>query len=633
MSTFKFHIAIVLMLLNINNSFSQIYAKNAYMYVADNYVFAQGNVNLDTGGNIYLRNESQLLQATTSTSTNKGVGKLSAFQEGTSNAFKYNSWCSPVGNASATVGNENFGITMLNRPTDVTNSTPATVTHNSNYNGVSNPLNIEPYWIWKYIQSSIYCPGCGGWISVQAASTLAAGEGFTMKGSGTGMPLATIPADFDTTSILGVQNNPDGLHQRYDFRGKPNDGNIDIAIDVNAQTLTGNPYPSAIDLSKFLFSNTALINGTAYFWEHSKTSPNSHLTVGEIGGYGVFTPVSLTSMGVYVPATFYAYTVDGNQIPSPTYGTGGNYERRFSPIGQGFFIEGKSTLSGPTTVQMNNSYRVFMKEDALATISHFERNPNTTTPPSQFLPEIPSVSGFDYTTVSKLPVPQIRFKSILNDFTVQQMTLAFDNAATDGLDFGMDGLSANAGSTQEVYFNIENKTYAIDLVQFDINKRIPIGLRNSSNVDANFKISILEMVNFSDAEHVYVHDKISDEYHEITNDTFEVVMPSGDNKTRFEITFINTPALATVSIVNNNFTVFQDNDNQFLTVSNPKSLDIKEVNLYDISGKLVFNKTKLGVENSYKFSTNGLSESVYLVNITTTDGIKQGEKISVYRTK
>ena len=168
-----------------NNALSQIYAKNAYLYVADNYIFAKGNVNLDTGGNIFLRNESQLLQASTGTSQNTGSGALSAFQEGTANAYKYNYWCSPVGNASATVGNENFGISMLNRPTGLITSTGAITTPQADYNGISNPLAVEPKWIWKYLSSDGYNPGGpNGWIAVGATPSLLPGEGFTMKGTG-----------------------------------------------------------------------------------------------------------------------------------------------------------------------------------------------------------------------------------------------------------------------------------------------------------------------------------------------------------------------------------------------------------------------------------------------------------------
>ncbi len=607
-----------------HNVFSQLYARDAYVYVADNYLFAKGNVNLDTDGNIYLRNESQLLQGTTSTSTNTGTGKLSAFQEGTVNAYKYNYWCAPVGNASAASGNENFGITMLNRPVDTTNSTPAITSTQTGFNGVSNPLAIEPYWIWKYLSSDGYnLGGPNGWLHVQATSTLLPGQGFTMKGTG---------GAFDPTNILGIQNNIDGKNQRYDFRGKPNDGNIDILVAKDKNTLTGNPYPSAIDLSAFLLSTTNGASNTdriAYFWEQNKAAVDSHYVNQYEGGYGTFSPVSLATVGVYLPATFLAYNGSGTSIGA-SGGSGVNYERRFCPVGQGFMLLGNNALVGVGTVQMNNSFRVFKKEGA-ANNSQFERSSNSQQSTTNFLEETPSVSGFDYTTVSRLAVPQIRLKTVINDLTVQQLALAFDNNATDGIDSGMDATSVNTDNQQEIYFLIDDKTFGIDIVNFDINKKIPLGLRNVA--DANFKISMHEMLNFYDAEHVYIHDKLNDTYFEITENTFEVNMPAGTNNSRFEITFLPSSVLSTDSITIKDFNVLQNNETSLLTILNPKSIDLKEVSLYDIAGKLILSKNKLGNDKSYQISTSSISDAIYVVKVITANGEIQGKKILINNKK
>ncbi|RKS23412.1 hypothetical protein CLV94_2322, partial [Flavobacterium endophyticum] len=61
-------------------SYSQMYVgANAYMYVKDQVVFVKQDINLQDNGNMYMRNESQLLQGTTSVSANKGLGKVSVF--------------------------------------------------------------------------------------------------------------------------------------------------------------------------------------------------------------------------------------------------------------------------------------------------------------------------------------------------------------------------------------------------------------------------------------------------------------------------------------------------------------------------------------------------------------------------
>lgn len=57
-----------------------------------------------------------------------------------------------------------------------------------------------------------------------------------------------------------------------------------------------------------------------------------------------------------MPATFYSYYGSGNE--GAASGTGRNYERRFSPIGQGFMIDG--LVNG--TVEMKNSTGFLLKK-------------------------------------------------------------------------------------------------------------------------------------------------------------------------------------------------------------------------------------------------------------------------------
>ena len=278
---------------------AQLFVKdNTYIFNKGNVVYVNGNVELNgSNSNFYLRSEAQLLQGTTSTSSNKGIGKLSVFQEGTVNNYAYNYWCSPVGNASTSIGNEDFGITMLSVPTTNTSSMAATMLAMNNYDGVSGigTLSIAPYWIWKFLSSSTYSQ----WFQSGSTTNISAGQGFTMKG--TSGSDATNPGE-------SVANNP-GSKQRYDFRGKPNDGNISVSVATNNFTLTGNPYPSALHVNAFLLdaSNSAC-SGIAYYWEQDKTV-NSHVLLAYKGGYGTYSPISLGSTGVYVSAPFNTYTI------------------------------------------------------------------------------------------------------------------------------------------------------------------------------------------------------------------------------------------------------------------------------------------------------------------------------------
>jgi hypothetical protein len=579
---------------------------NSYVYVGNQFVYVKQNVNLQNNGNLYLRDGGQLLQGTSGVSANQGQGKLSVFQEGTVDNFEYNYWCSPVGNASAAVGNEAFGVTMLNQPSSVTASTAATMLPMTALNGeAANPnLRIAPRWVFKFLSSATYSE----WVSTGSASTIAAGEGFTMKG--------TMGTDA-SFSEGGVTNNP-GAAQRYDFRGKPNDGNISITVGAGKMTLTGNPYPSAIDLQAFLLS-AINCTGVAYFWEQDKTV-NSHYIAAYQGGYGTYA----SGTNTYTPPTFYAYDGSGTQLSA--VGTGTNFPRKFSPVGQGFMIEG----SANGTALMTNNYRVFQKEGA---ISHFERPASSqhgaSAPegPDTNYPAIPAVSGFDYTQLSMLPNPQIRFNVLLNNQGVRQLALTFNPVATDGIDRAMDAKSPGGGNT-DGFFALEGGEYAIAAIDFDINKKIPLGLK--SDAVGTFKIAIGEMLNFNEADNVYIHDKLYDTYHDIKNGDYEISLPAGNETSRFEITFINS-ALAVPAVGDNVFDILQDNNAQQLVISNPDLIDLKSCSLYDITGKLVLYKTNLGIESMYRFSTVGFSDGIYIVKLLTDKGQSYSRKVSVFR--
>lgn len=574
------------------------------MYVKDQVVFVKQDINLQNNGNLYMRNESQLLQGTTGVSANKGLGKVSIFQEGTADNFDYNYWCSPVGNASAATGNENFGITMIHRPTTVTASTPATILPSSNSNGTANPLAISSRWIYKFLSSTSYSQ----WIYVGSASTLAPGEGFSMKGTS-----GTDPVIIEAN---GIQNNPGGTgSQRYDFRGKPNDGNISVTVATNNLTLTGNPYPSALNVNAFLLDATNnAATGIAYYWEQDKTV-NSHNVGLYKGGYGAYSPISLGSNGVYVPATFNSYNSDGSLNAVGT-SSGLIIERKYAPIGQGFMIKGASN----GTVTLKNTHRTFYKESGA--LSQFERTQNSA-------PKKLAETTENETAV--ITEAQFKLNIILNNQFTRQIALVFLPEATDGVDVGIDALSiAPDDLPNDAYFFLDNNKYVIQGTNFDINKRIPLGVKAANN--ASIKFYVPEVTSFDPTQMIYLYDAADDSYHDIKNGSYEVTLPTGIYNNRFQITFVTT-ALGVGETIKSSFGITQDNTSQTFTIQNPNLADIKSVVLFDITGKNIFRKDNLGTSEIYSFSTSGLSKGVYIVDLVTSDNQKFSQKIIVNNQK
>lgn len=584
---------------------AQIFVKdNSFIFDKGSLVYTKGNLELKgANSNFYLRNEGQLIQGTTSSSTNKGIGKLSVFQEGTSNNYAYNYWCSPVGNASATIGNEDFGITMLSVPTTNVTSAPASILAMNNYDGISaaGSLAIAPYWIWKY-QSGTTFPE---WIQAGSSSTISAGQGFTMKGtSGT-----------DATNIGEIAVNNPGSAQRYDFRGKPNDGNITVNVAPLSTTLTGNPYPSAMNVQNFLLdaSNNAC-TGIAYYWESDKSS-NSHLMVVARGGYGTYSP-GLGVDGTYAPATYYNYNIGGSQNTSLS-GTPSvlNIKRKYAPIGQGFEIEGTASAG---SVTIKNSYRAFKKESINSDLTSFEKNVTT-------------VKINSNNIVNANEASQLRLSILLNNQYNRQIILGFQDNATNGVDRGIDAKSPDSTDLpDDSYFFLDNNQYVIQGIQFDENKRIPLGVKMSDAGSITFKMPFT--VNFDENQPVFIYDSLDATYHNLRESDYEIMMPAGVFNNRFEITFVNSSL--TISSSNmGNVAIVQNNNNQILLISNPNNLEIKEILLYDILGKLDVKQENPDAKLLYEYSTASLSEGVYIVKIKTLDGQSKSQKIIINKNK
>jgi len=579
-------------------SFSQLYvSSNSYVYNKGTVVFVNQGIILQADGNVFLRNEGQLLQGTTATSTNQGEGEVSIFQEGTSDNYDYNYWSSPVGNASSSIGNEPFGITMLSKPISLTSSTPAIILPMNNQNGVANPLSISQRWIYKFLSSSTYSQ----WFQVGSTSTILAGEGFTMKGTS-----GTDVADIESNGVL---NNPGGNGaQRYDFRGKPNDGNISVGVDTGKFTLTGNPYPSALHVNEFLLdiSNTAC-TGIAYYWEQDK-SVNSHVLLAYRGGYGTYSPMGILpiDVGIYVPAYFNSYNIDGT-LNTAGLTTSLDIQRKYAPVGQGFMVRGASNGS----VLLKNIHREYYKESEL--YSQFERSVTTSSP-------VDGMNSLSY----------IRLNTIIDNANTKQLALAFATQATDGVDRGIDALSPVSNNLpNDVYFFLDNDKYVIQGVSFDIAKRIPIGVKAAGNT--NFKFYIPETVNFDENQMVYLYDSQDGIYHDIKNSNYEITLSAGIYNNRFELTFQGNQ-LENSGNIKNNFVIVQNNTTEMLTVSNPNLLNVRSVILYDLTGKQIFEKQKLATQEIYQFSTNGLSEAVYLVELIA-DNRKISQKIIISTTR
>ncbi|WP_418509734.1 LamG-like jellyroll fold domain-containing protein [Corallibacter sp.] len=543
-------------------------------------------LNLD--GKIDLEGESQLIQTLDSDLVVGTSGSLEKDQQGTQDFYTYNYWSSPVGTGTSASNNYSYSLNNNVLKDGTTSATPSNITFVSGYNGATSPsLSIAHYWIWKFgnLPSGDY----SSWQHVRNTGTILAGEGFTMKGVA------------DTGGTVSLEQN-------YVFDGKPNNGDVNLTINAGNDYLVGNPYASAIDAEQFIIDNGARldytdpsgsgtypeidpsISGTLYFWEH--WGGGSHVTAEYQGGYGTY------NFSGGVPAAAYG-------TPDPDVaqvGTGTKTPGRYIPVGQGFFV----TSDNSGTINFNNGQRVFQKEGTAASV--FMRNSN-------------SASTIENSTeiVDERMKLRIGFNSV--NTIHRQLLVTVDDRATAGEDWGFDAEITDDKEYQidDMAWLIEDKKYTVQGIN-EINQAtiLPLEIHTSTDGMNNITIDILE--NVPNDLNIYAHDKELNIYHDLRESNYEIFLLAGEYLDRFEITFHDDNLLSVdENEIADTLQVFYANSKESIVIQNPKLVDLKSVEVFNILGQSIYTFDDLETVNHLELKTNKISTGTYILHLKTND--------------
>lgn len=568
-----------------NKTLLGLYVDEVKTLEAQNNTKVEVSHYLKLDGLIDLQGKSQLIQTLNSELDASSKGFIKRSQEGTGNKYNYNYWSSPVGPINATSNNNNFTLSGVFK--DGTNSSsPQNITWKTGYDGnLGTPIGLARYWLWKFENGTQYA----NWIQFNENGALRPSQGFTLKGDG---------------AVGSTQN--------YTFVGKPFNGTISgNSVLANNLYLVGNPYPSAIDAYQFINDNINVIDGTIYIWEHSPTN-NTHNLGGYTGGYSTITLTGGT----------------GPVAPAGIKGLGSSTKipKQYIPIGQAFFVGGKSDLGSAQPIIFNNGQRFFVKEDAVddvgAAISNtLIRNTGKTSKTTQ-------VNRFEdnanYPLYNDYYV-KIRLGVITPNTNYRELLIGFLNyEATDGIDKGYDGKQIDT-QTNDAYFVIENNPYNIQAVgSFDSSKSYPIGIKTAVTGTTQIKIDAVEFLNAT--QKVYIHDKITDIYHDITTQNLDLNLPIGEYKDRFELSFSNrteqTLAVEEAVLPESLLNVYLNNTDNKLNIKKTSTIEIKKIEVFNMLGQSISSINKFNTADliSVDFPSN-TATGVYLVKVTTNTGL------------
>ncbi|MBV1888573.1 MAG: T9SS type A sorting domain-containing protein, partial [Urechidicola sp.] len=567
---------------------------------------------LELDGIIDLEGESQLIQTDQSDLAVSSSGYLERDQQGTQNSYTYNYWSSPVSLINNTANNVAFKISDVMKD-GTTTSTPKSINFDYPYahadGALDDPIKTSTYWIWKFVNlSNEYA----NWQWVGDFNTINVTEGYTMKG---------------TSGASAITDD-----QNYTFRGKPNNGDFTHttfpgSFDTNGNpfvTLTGNPYPSALDADAFIDDNINSIGGgsdgitgTLYFWEH--WSDNTHYLSDYQGGYATYTKAGGTL---------------STSHPDIDPGGAGNKTApgQYIPVGQGFFViqhhddDGFGNLTNPSSgsVEFKNSQRVFEIE-YLNLESIFTRNANVNKDPDPN--EAPELED------EELLKQRIWLDVENAEGFHRQILASFLSGATDKIDRGYDGRIIDPLDS-DVYFIQENKNFGIIAFgEFDKEREIPMIItvgENDSNKTQKIKLDKTE--NISESIGVYIKDNTTEETIDIRNETFEVALDIGEYKDRFSLVFKSKSSTENEEeeeeeidqepeLYEGELVVFMNNNTNSVDIRKTLKTNLTSVTMINTLGQViqVWSSNLKGEQLS--LPVNNISSGAYILNLNVEEKI------------
>ena len=547
---------------------------------------------LKLDGTMDLVGESQLIQTENSDLEASSIGRLERDQQGTSDTFSYNIWSSPVGPINTTGTNDIYTVaSVMNDGTNENN--PLSLNFSSTgYNGApSTPKTISAFWLYTYRNDP--ADTYSAWEQIGPNGNLETGDGFTMKGPGSG-------------GVIDPQN--------YVFIGKPNNGTdataIDKIINVGNDYLMGNPFPSALDANKFINDNPHL-TGTLSFWEH--WGGGNHFLADYEAGYALYTLSGGT------PAV--SHPVQN------TSGVGTKTPTQFIAVGQGFFVRGATT----GTTSFNNTQRVFAKEAASGS---FFFNAETQQTGNEVNAEDDIVQHEDMREKFR-----IGFDS--PSAYHRQLLMTIDENTTFGYDRAYDAVIDNHPQEDMMWMLDDEKAIILGVPAIENDRKFPLRISLPMDGDIAIGVDALEHVN-TDNTTVYLFDALQETYTDITtSEKFIIALEAGTYLERFYIVFEKTPETEQeedeeetaadisgeqdIEVVetetldeieqSDNFSVFFNNQSQSIIINKTEDFDIKSVQLFTILGQLIKEWTPDNETSRIELPVENMSTGAYILKM------------------
>lgn len=517
----------------------------------NNNITVTDKIDVQSTGNFIIENNSNLVQVT-NVATNNNTGKIIYKRNASIRKLDYVYWSSPVASF--------------------------------NVSSISSPIVSGPIYKWNTIVANNN-NGWGNWESA-VGSIMLAGKGYIVRG----------PDSFSSSvnstlfgSFTGIPNN--GIITNTIYRGP--DQNTVFHAGTNGTeinnfsdnwNLLGNPYPSSISGSQFLFDNRTKIEGQIRLWTHG-TLPAA-----------IPSPFYETFLYNYTPGDYYDYNFTGTSCCPDAA------DDLFIGAGQGFFVPMLDGPSGLDTVTFNNDLRSSSYNNSL-----FYRQNST---PNN--------------TIISLERNRIWLDIIDTNNKTDRTLLGYIEGATMDRDSFFDAGILPAGA-MAIYSIIGNDKFVIQgrSLPFTPNDIVPIGVTIPQNGTYKIAIGAVDGL-FLGNQTIYIEDKLLNVIQSLRTEPYIFTSTVGDITDRFLLRY-TTEALGNSDFEIANQVIVSTNQSQIQITSQVEN--IAQVQVYDMLGREIFAMDKL---DTLTYSISNIAKNQPLIiKIKLNNGSLISKKIIV----
>lgn len=403
----------------------------------------------------------------------------------------------------------------------------------------------------------------GGW---QPLTATAPGKGFITRVKNQAPYTAS-----STTATINLK-----------FDGTANNGDVTVAVSnvsenatsARNNNLVANPYPSAIDASKFLTENNDILDGAIYLWRANT----------ENSGTG-----QAYSVGDYI-----AYTKVGSTAYSGT-GTGAFNGNIAS--GQGF----KVRAIAPGTAKFTNCMRVATS----GSNGQFYRTS-------------------EYTSTPVVTLDRYKLYVQTTEGIANQILVAYTPEASLNYDSMYDAelYSVSPVTLYSILDHADQKLAINARPSFDEDDVITLGLIQEVAQTTQMIIALADREGIFENNQtpIYLHDTQLNTYHDFADGAYTFTTAAQEDNNRFKIVY-NAPLKNNLFDANN---VYATLNNNILDVQ--ATSDIQKVQVFDLTGRLILDKKPSEIATSLSAAFYQAS-GVYVVKMELTNGQTFSQKL------